>query len=81
MVGGYRRNATECSFCCLSVESHKRGLSGFRCLSIACPNVFHRAPDGLVAEALTHQGEVHIASDKVGSQGVFESVRVTFLGW
>ena len=30
-------------------------------MGIAGADVLHRAPDGLVAEALTHQGEVHIA--------------------
>ncbi len=51
----------------------------FSSLTIAHPDVLHCAADRLVAETLPHEGEVHVAGNQVGGQGVLEDVRMPLL--
>jgi len=52
------------------------GLCG---LHVRHCHVLHRAPDGLVPEALFDQGEVNISRDEMRGQRVFEGVRMPLL--
>ena len=63
-----------------SVEVHQCSLGYLRRLRVRHGHVFHRGAYGLVPKALANQGEVDVASYKVGRQRVLQGVRVALLG-